>query len=89
MEPGAKYKVKLRHINKIYTTTLLGYMVDDIHYKGEKSSVIANLKEADLTGVATGQFRDPVELIYVEHITDIEEAMEVQVSIFYNLRQLT
>ena len=55
----------------------------------ERNPVIANLKEADLTGVATGQFRDPVKLIYVEHITDIEEAMEVQISIFYNLRQVT
>ena len=80
MEPGAKYKVKLRHFNKIYTTTLLGYMVDDIQNRGERSSVIANLKETDQTGVATGQFRDPVEMMYVEHVTDIEEAMEVQVS---------
>ena len=86
MEPGAKYKVKLRHINKIYTTTLLGYMVDDIHYKEEKFSVIATLKEADLTGVATGQLRDPVELIYIEHITDIEEAMEVQVYMFFSFK---
>ena len=82
MEPGAKYKVKLRHINKIYTTTLQGWMIDDIQYKGAKSSVIATLKDEDMTGMATGQFRHPVELISVEHITDIEEAMEVQVGIF-------
>ena len=57
-------------------------MIDDIHLKGEKSSVITNLKKTDLTGVATGIFKNSVEIIYVEQIVETEKHMEVQVSVF-------
>ena len=59
-----------------------GYMLDDIHLKGERSSVIANLNKEDLTGVATGAFRNAVEVMYVEAISDLEEQMDIQVCIF-------
>ena len=60
-------------------------MVDDIQLKGEKSSVIANLKQSDLTGVATGTFSTPVEIMYVEPMLEPEESMEVQVFKFLSL----
>ena len=82
MEASDKYKVKLRHNNNIYTTIMFGYMIDDIHLKGEKSSVITSLNKTDLTGVATGTFLNSVEIIYVESIVETEEHMEVQVSVF-------
>ena len=82
MEASDKYKVKLRHKNNIFTTVMFGYMIDDIHLKGENSSVITNLKKSDLTGVATGSFQNPVEIMYVEGIIETEEHMEVQVSVF-------
>ena len=59
---------------------MFGYMLDDIHLKGERSSVITNLKKSDLTGVATGAFRDAVEVMYVEAMLEQGEAMDVQVS---------
>ena len=82
MEASDKYKVKLRHLNNIFTTVMFGYMVDDIQLKGAKSSVITNLKQSDLTGVATGTFSTPVEIMYVEPMLENEESMEVQVCKF-------
>ena len=65
-----------------------GYMLDDIHLKGERSSVIANLKKEDLTGVATGAFKNPVEVMYIEAISDLEEQMDIQVFIFIYILSL-
>ena len=81
MEPTQKYTVKLRHKNEIYTTQMFGYMLDDIYLKGERSSVISNLKKDEITAVATGVFRDAIEVMYVETLSDLEETMDVQVCI--------
>ena len=82
MEPTEKYRVKLRHKNNIFTTVMFGYMLDDIHLKGEKSSVITNLNQKEITGVATGVFRDAVEVMYVESMLEPQEQMDVQVYLF-------
>ena len=58
---------------------MFGYMLDDIHLKGEKSSVITNLNQKEITGVATGVFRDAVEVMYVEAMLEPQEQMDVQV----------
>ena len=58
-------------------------MLDDIHLKGENSSVIKNLTKSDITGVATGAFRDAVEVMYVESILQNAESMEIQVCQLY------
>ena len=61
-ETGKQYQVKLRFNNDIYTTALYGYMIDDLQYKGVKSSVIPSLTAAEKTGIAVGKFKYPLEL---------------------------
>ena len=78
-EPGKQYQVKLRYHNDIYTTTLSGYMIDDLQYKGVKSSVIPSLTSAEKTGVAVGKFKYPLEFISVEDLDTEDQQMDVQV----------
>ena len=81
--PGQLYKVRVRVENKIYTTTLLGHLVDDLQVRGIQSSVLHQLKDTEVTGCVTGAFRDPVETLYVEPVDKLPEDMEVkQVSNF-------
>ena len=80
--PGQLYKVRLRVENKIYTTTLLGHLVDDIQVRGIRSSVLHQLKDNEVTGCVVGSFRDPIETLYIEPV-EKSQAMDVdQVSIF-------
>ena len=77
-EPGQQYNVKLRYKNEIYTTTLSGFMIDDLQYKGVHSSVIPTLTAAEKSGVAVGKFKYPLEFMYVEQIQqDNGDQMEV------------
>ena len=90
-ETGKQYHVKLRLHNDIYTTTLYGYMIDDLQYKGVKSSVIPSLTAAEKTGIAVGKFKYPLEFMSVEQMEKEYEQMEVQVGNlnFYNNMSLS
>ena len=78
-EPGQLYKIKLRLHNNIYTTKLQGFQIDDLNNRGERSSVVQLLSQEEWTGCATGTFLYPMEILYVEAISQ-QESMEVEVS---------
>ena len=80
-EPGQKYKVKLRLENNLYTKIMYGYLIDDLKKQGINSSVIATLQDNDVTGAVTGCFPQPLEILYVQPVSE-EEAMEVEVRKF-------
>ena len=67
----------MRVENKIYTTTLLGHLVDDLQVRGIRSSVLHQLKDSEVTRCVVGAFRDPVETLYIEPI-DKPQDMEVE-----------
>ena len=76
-EPGQLYKVRLRVENKIYTTTLLGHLVDDLQVRGIRSSVLHQLKDSEVTSCVVGAFRDPIETLYIEPVDKVQE-MEIE-----------
>ena len=78
-EPGQQYIVKLRYKNDIFSTTLSGYMIDDLQYKGINSSVIPTLTSSEKTGVAVGNFKYPLEFISVEQIQQEDSTTEMEV----------
>ena len=78
-EPGQFYKIKLRLHNNICTTKLQGFQIDDLNNRGERSSVVQLLSQEEQTGCATGTFPYPMEILYVEAISQ-QESMEVEVS---------
>ena len=81
--PGQLYKVRLRVENKIYKTTLLGHLVDDLQLWGIRSSVLHQLKDNEVTGCVVGSFRHPIEIMYIEPV-EKPQAMEIeQVSVIY------
>ena len=90
-EPGQLYKVRLRVENKIYTTTLMGHLVDDLQVRGIRSSVLHQLKDTEITGCVVGTFRDPIETMYIEPIDNHQE-MEIEevsgLKLFSHLRIL-
>ena len=83
-EPGQHYKIKLRLYNKLYTTILQGFQIDDLNNRGERSSVVQMLKDDDISGCATGTFPYPMEILYVEGVNQ-QESMDIEVSICYLL----
>ena len=78
-QTGQFYKIKLRLHNNIYTTKLQGFQIDDLNNRGERSSVVQLLSQEEQTGCASGSFPYPMEILYVEAISQ-QESMEVEVS---------
>ena len=82
--PGQLYKVRLRVENKIYTTTLLGHLVDDLQVRGIWSSVLHQLKDSEVTGCVVGTFHDPIETMYIEPVDNTQD-MEIDQVSYSNL----
>ena len=83
-EPGQKYKVKLRYYNTLYTKIMYGYLIDDLNKQGLQSSVLRQLSEKEKSEAVTGCFPDPLEILYVQPVSE-EEAMEIEVGEILNV----